>query len=217
MASLTSSNIYRPLKLLYVSTSLAMTPKALRYVLSKVHPWTIYWSLFDFTIEDINGCNKVFADALTRWARGHGTKEATTGKIALVYLDLVHSLENLHIMEMGEIWSAQRNYNAPLRVKMNSEDVVAKRNGMWIPKSQQEMKLRIFVTANCRKGGYHGHHATKVRVKSSFSWRNLETDVQELVQSGLHCIISRTGKGFPDRWRWHYRESVSKRLKRWTS
>lgn len=80
---------------------------------------------------------------------------------------------------------------------MDAEGIERINCKIWIPDEERVAKLKKLVNAHCGFGGHRGRKALESRVRTSFLWSDLETDVVEFVQSYIHCIVSRTGDRVP--------------------
>lgn len=182
--------------LLFVFAPLALRPNAPRYVLSKVHRWAIHLSRFDFNIEHIDGVKNVFADLLTRWAKGHRQSQKACGNIRALYKSIVPPANETIWPNTESIREAQAMTDTHLG-QMDDDGMRRSEGKIVIPREATQLKLSILVAAHCGSSGHRGAGATERKVRAEFSWPKLTQDVKEFVQGCIHCIISRSGERVP--------------------
>lgn len=136
--------------MLYVLVPLALRPKTPRYVLGKVHRWTIHLSRFDFEIQHIQAVKTVFADSLTRWSKGHRVRIAACGNVIFLYHWIVPSSMGLKDITKNELSDTQRKYNPPNNADINTEGIWPRKGKTWMPGEENDIKLRILIAAHCR-------------------------------------------------------------------
>lgn len=61
---------------------------------------------------------------------------------------------------------------------------------IWMPQSANVMKLKILVNVLCGNSGHRRKKVTINKVTGKFYCENLEEDVRDFVQNGIHCIIT---------------------------
>lgn len=182
--------------LLFVFAPLALRPSSPRYVLSKVHRWAIHLSRFDFDIEHIEGSKNVFADLLTRWAKGNRQGQIASGNVMALYSSLVPSADENLWPDVAGIARAQRT--AGISGEKEDGDGVQRIKGkVIVPKNATDLKLQILTAAHCGSSGHRGAGATANKVGAEFHWDSMTTDVKEFTQACLHCIVSRNGERIP--------------------
>lgn len=82
----------------------------------------------------------------------------------------------------------------------NEQDVWTVNEKIWIPDSDIDLTLRIFITAHCGPQGHRGYKSLVTLVKSIFSIANLEIKATEFVMSCLLCLHTKGGKIIPRPW-----------------
>lgn len=127
--------------LLFVFALLAIEPALGRHVVSKVQRWALYLSRFSYVIEHIGGSANVFADILTRWARGYRNEQKLLRVSRIIVTDaekMMLSTENLQWPDMQAIRNAQQEErtHVPSGVSFDKRDTLWKRKGLiWIPEA----------------------------------------------------------------------------------
>lgn len=68
-------------------------------------------------------------------------------------------------------------------------------NGIiYIPSNNQELQLRIAVSAHHGLGGHRGYIATCSIIKENMYWENMEEDIKAFLQGCLVCRLSESGE-----------------------
>lgn len=94
--------------LLYVLTAVALRPNSPWYILTNVHRWAIYFSLFGLIIEHIDETGNVSTDLLTRESKGYRLKKSVCGCVAAVYKSSIPKTEKVRAPLKYELTVAQR-------------------------------------------------------------------------------------------------------------
>lgn len=186
---------------LFVFSPLTLEPSLGKHVVAKVLRWEIYLSAFDFAIEHIEGVKNVFADILTRWARGHRRERQMRAVFAIVETTaIVHaSPDDIQWPSRDEILNAQSSSQTqkPKKVKRSADGLLKLDSATWIPKDAKELQLRIIIARHGGIGGHRGQYATRSAIAESFVWHGIQTQVDHFLRRCIHCIVSRSGEKIP--------------------
>lgn len=69
------------------------------------------------------------------------------------------------------------------------------RNGkLYIPSNDEELQLRIAISARCGLAGHRGYTTTCEMIKENIHWKNIEEDIKAFVQGCLVCLLSVSGE-----------------------
>ena len=188
--------------LMFVYAPTALEPALGRHVVCKVQRWALYLSRFDYIVEHIEGKDNVFADILTRWTRDYRNNAEARSCIASLLLtqakQLIPSASDIVWPNFDNIRSAQSNHVRPEGLEFDDQDRLWKKCGrIWIPSENLELQLKIMVASHCGTIGHRGKTATLSILCESFWWLTMEHDIEELVRSCLHCIVTRAGEIVP--------------------
>lgn len=183
--------------LLFVFSPTSFEPAVGRHVISKVQRWAIFLSQFNYVIEHIDGERNVFADILTRWARGYRNNSVYTSQVnSLVLEQLIPAASEIIWPDLEDMKSAQEEIRRKPHGVRKDNDGIYRRNGkIWVPDSNNQLK--VIVSSHCGLGGHRGKKATESAIKESFWWPTLSEDVSIIIRGCLHCLVSRTGEMIP--------------------
>ena len=70
---------------------------------------------------------------------------------------------------------------------------VDKQGRIYIPSEDEELQLRIAVSAHCGLGGHRGYTTTCKLIKDKMYWKNMEEDIKAFVQGCFVCLVSSSG------------------------
>ena len=177
-----------------------------RHVVHKVQRWALRLSEFNFIIEHIPGEQNVWADILTRWAAPNNTSFPSR-RVGALRVPLITSeavtpeLPSLIVIEKSQKVSpptpeAIRKYG--YKLSEDSPNLWEDKHGkLYVPPEDEELLLRICVSAHCGLGGHRGYTATCTTIKQKLHWPTIEADVKTFVQSCLVCLLSASGDKVP--------------------
>ena len=186
--------------LLYVFAPMALEPTTKRHVACKVQRWAIFLSRFNYLIEHIDGSKNVFADILTRWARGYRSETLSTGHVSSLTLHtppVMPAADEVEWPNIAGMREAQRAANPPPNANCADDGLVRVGTQIWVPPNAFELKLKLLVTSHCGSIGHRGQLATESILRENFIWDNMREDVVNFVRGCIHCLVSRTGETVP--------------------
>ena len=192
--------------LLFIFAPLTLEPALGRHVVSKVQRWALYLSRFPYVIEHVNGEDNVFADILTRWCRGYRNDRSQVktvcSLVAISDEQMVPSADEVEWPDVNKFRISQEKYandvTNDLELRLHHSERLWKRNGnIWIPHTDEDMKLKLLVVSHCGSMGHRGAAATKSVLKEMFYWKDMDRDAENFVSKCFHCILTRSGGLIP--------------------
>ena len=183
--------------LLYMLSPSRFNANVARHVVNKVQRWALRLAEFNFTIEHIPGESNVWADILTRWAAADYDKSPARRLSAIKVPLLTEDKPELPSIEV--IVESQKKHPPPANegfiLSNDNPPVWRNLNGkIYIPKEDQDMQLRIAVSAHCGLGGHRGCTTTHDILKEKVYWEGMEEDIKAFVQGCLVCLLSSSGE-----------------------
>lgn len=163
--------------ILFVCSQLALRPNAPRYVVSKAHRWAINLSGFDYSIEQTEGVNNVFADLLTRWAKGHKQNHTTSNNVMAHYKTIVPPARHSPWPNVEALSQSQVDLNDSVG-QLDEDGFWNRRGRIVIPEDSSMLKFRIMVTTHCGTATHSGAGATETSILNEFIWGSLTQDVK---------------------------------------
>lgn len=140
-----SVRIYKDYRnLLYIFAPTALRPEAPKYVLNKVHRWTIHMSQFDFIIEHVQDVKNVFADLLKRSSRKHKSMEAIYENISALYQSIDPSEGEVNDGDLKETRRVQQMYDSQTQAVMSPCGVWEKGGRIWILEKEKVMHWKYW-------------------------------------------------------------------------
>ncbi len=174
-----------------------------RHTASKLMRWAIKLSAFRYVVEHLPGERNVWADMLTRWAvcPNSSINVKKVGRLKSLMMSPINpGLDpELDWPNLNEVISSQKNAqeSPPASFQHTDEGWVNEEGAIWIPSSDESLKLRILIAAHTGHGGHRSGRVTHASIKPHFRWTNLGKDVETFVKSCLHCIASAPGTVVP--------------------
>ena len=173
--------------LLFVFAPLALSPALGRHVVSKVQRWALFLSQFEYVIEHIERHRNIFADMLTRWARGNRAT-APVARIGLRACSLVLSSPQGSPGEQQDspdwpsrfsIQEAQARHirSCPSRAVVGVDGLRTVNGLIWIP-PDEELTTKIIVASHAGLNGHRGREARESIIRETFVWKTLARDVK---------------------------------------
>ena len=187
--------------LVYMYDPYGRDPGISHHTASKLMRWALKLSAFRYVVEHISGERNVWADMLTRWAVKPRDKVGIGYHVkALMYAPITLSLdEELDWPVRDEIINSQElaQEEPPKSFRKTGNGWVDDENRMWIPSSDDKLKLRILIAAHAGYGGHRGKDVTLYSIESQFAWNNMRNDVNHFVGTCLHCLATAPGCTVP--------------------
>lgn len=138
------------------------------------------------------------ADVMTRWFRGYRGKKKMVVKYVRQVLgerDMIPSQAN---DDGPDSRRSQDQHSATRPDKASLKDGTWTINGkVWVPQPDLHLQLGILVAAHSGTNGHRGYDATSNNVQTAFAWKGMDDDCKALVETCLHCIVSRAGNKIP--------------------
>lgn len=183
--------------LLYMLNPTRFNANVSRHVVHKVQRWALRLAEFNFTIEHIPGESNVWADMLTRWAAPDYDKSPARRTCAIRVPLLTD--EKPEFPSLDTVAESQNEFPPPHDHKFilssDKPPLWKDENGIiYIPSDDQDLQLRIAVSAHCGLGGHRGYTTTCSIIKEKMYWENMEEDIKAFVQGCLVCILSQSGE-----------------------
>ena len=166
-----------------------------RHVVHKVQRWALRLAEFNFTIEHIPGEANLWADILTRWAAPN-RDEAPARRSCAIRVPLLTE-ETPELPSLDILAASQLKFPPP----ENSEFILSSEDNLWrnlkgklyVPNQDEELQLRMAVSAHSGFGGHRGYTTTLEILKEKLHWDNMEGDVKSFVNGCLVCLLSSSG------------------------
>ncbi len=179
--------------LLYMLSPSRFNTSVARHVVNKVQRWALRLAEFNFTIEHIPGESNVWDDILTRWAAPNFDKSPARRLAAIRVTLRIKDKPKLPSLEI--IAKSQEKYPpTDDQGLIRSSDVPPLwkyPNGrIYIPKKDQDLQLRIAISAHCGLGGHRGYTTTCYVIKERVNWEGMEEDVKAFVKGCMVCLLS---------------------------
>jgi len=168
-----------------------------RHVVHKVQRWALRLAEFNFTIEHIPGNCNVWADILTRWAAPDYDK-APARRVGAIKVPLLTqdkpdlpSFEVIAESQKKNPPPENEGYTLPTGELGLYYDSIGR---LYIPSSDEELQLRIAVSAHCGLAGHRGYTTTCEIIKEKMYWEDMEDDIKAFVKGCLVCLLSSSGE-----------------------
>lgn len=110
----------------------------------------------------------MFADILTRWAKGYKATSAQSKMIAALYEDIIPSSTNLNVVSMEDIKQEQTKHQPPTVAHKDEDGIVRIEGKIWIPNESADLKLKIAVHAHCGEKGHRAKAASLENVSREY-------------------------------------------------
>eukprot|EP00918_Siedleckia_nematoides_P066947 GHVU01145615.1.p1 GENE.GHVU01145615.1~~GHVU01145615.1.p1 ORF type:complete len:3547 (+),score=395.68 GHVU01145615.1:1301-10642(+) len=211
---------HRNLEFLFGKESTRSLPS---YVRDKLFRWYVSIVSIPYRIRFLSGEHNHWADMFSRWgnvdAKDMGTIDKCTLHMGGAYIRaLTHSLpwpepKDIAVPELSDVAKAQMKYDKSrpkgamedqeglwrvVPPKLTDEDNVDVENApIWIPTEEEDLILRILVTAHCHDGIHSSQAVTNYLVSKRFWWKGMTTDVRQFCRECLHCLRGRSGEMVP--------------------
>lgn len=183
--------------LLYMLSPCRFNANVARHVVNKVQRWALRLAEFNFTIEHIPGESNLWADILTRWAAADYDRSPAR-RLSAIKVPLMNN-DKPELPSFEIISKSQKKYPPPqnegFNLSSDNPPLWKYPNGkIYIPKNDQDLQLRIAVSAHCGLGGHRGYTTTCDVIKERLYWEGLEEDIKAFVQGCLVCLLSASGE-----------------------
>lgn len=188
--------------LLFTFHPTALEPSLGRHKVFKVVRWALFLSAFSYRIEHVPGELNIIADIMTRWMRGY-RRRAPHQRVARLECTNGACMVPTAPTKPSE-WpsrttlKAAQNGHEPPRGSTTDEDGLLRVDGkVWVPKGNDEMKIKLLTIAHAGQAGHRGADATVAAIREEFVWNGVTTDAREFVSNCLLCVLSRSGSAVP--------------------
>lgn len=187
--------------LLFTFHPTALEPSLGRHKVFKVIRWALFLSVFSYRIEHVPGDLNIIADIMTRWMRGYRRRpnlrvarlEGSTGARMVPTVPFASS----NWPSRQTLLQAQEGQDPPLGSVADDDGLIRVDERIWVPTSNDELKIKLLTIAHAGQAGHRGADATLSALREVFVWKGITTDVREFVSNCLLCVLSRSGATIP--------------------
>lgn len=85
--------------------------------------------------------------------------------------------------------SQEKSYtNQPNVSDISQGNMMMIEGKIWIPDDDDELKMKLLVTAHCGAAGHRGRDSTKSILQERYIWKNMSDDCADFLKHCLHCL-----------------------------
>ena len=180
--------------LIFIFDPLSIIPDLSQPSVRKVLRWAVRISAYNYICFHIKGLENIWADLLTRWAASPTVRRLV--KIPVLPSSCADDFVWPEAQEISSTQSANNHCRPP---GLHKEEGLwkFKDGAVWIPPASEALQLRLAIIAHTGPAGHRGRRSTARTLKQHFFWHTQKKDIENFVQSCIHCISTTGGEKVP--------------------